>query len=106
MNNKKIMAYPPHVGEILKEEFLEPYNLSISKFAHLIGVDRAYMSKIINGNAGVSPAMALRLSKAFGVSVDLWLNLQKAYDLFDAEQKTDLSKVQIIINPNLEKQLI
>jgi antitoxin HigA-1 len=104
MNNKILMSHPPHVGEILKEEFLEPYNLSISKFAKLIGVDRAYMSKIVNGSAGVSPAMALRLSKAFGVSVDLWLNLQKAYDLFDAQQKTDLSNVQIIINPNLEKQ--
>ncbi|KYC35769.1 XRE family transcriptional regulator [Scytonema hofmannii PCC 7110] len=93
------MYDPPHIGEVLKEEFLEPYGLSISKFAELIGVNRAYMSKIINGKAGVSPAMALRLSKALNTSVGLWLNMQQQYDLWQARQSTDLSKVKVI---NLE----
>ena len=90
------MFEPPHVGQIIKEEFLEPNNISISKFSQLLGVNRAYISKIINGKAGVSPAMALRLSKALNTSVLLWLNMQQQFDLWEAKKNTDLSNVQTV----------
>ena len=92
------MFNPPHIGELLKEEFLEPNNLSISKFSELIGVNRSFVSKIINSKAGVSPAMALRLAKAFGTSITFWLNMQQDWDLWQAKTTTDLSKVRVFVN--------
>ena len=97
MSKERIQMFePPHVGQIIKEEFLEPNKISISKFAELLGVNRAYVSKIVNEQAGVSPAMALRLSKVLNTSVGLWLNMQQQYDLWQAKKNTDLTKVKML----------
>jgi antitoxin HigA-1 len=95
MSKERIQMFePPHVGQLIKEEFLEPNKISISKFAQSLGVNRAYVSKIINEQAGVSPAMALRLSIVLNTSVGLWLNMQQQYDLWEAKKNTDLTKVK------------
>ncbi|MCI7568517.1 MAG: HigA family addiction module antitoxin [Desulfovibrio sp.] len=74
-------------GEILKEMYLEPLGLSIAAFAELIGVSRKTISAIVNGRAAVSVDMALRFSRAFNTTPDLWLNLQKTVDIWNARQK-------------------
>jgi antitoxin HigA-1 len=97
MSKERIQMFePPHVGQLIKEEFLEPNKISISKFAKSLGVNRAYVSKIINEQAGVSPAMALRLAKVLNTSVSLWLNMQQQHDLWQAKKNTDLTKVKVL----------
>jgi addiction module HigA family antidote len=80
------MYNPPHPGEILRELCLEPLELSVTRAAEALGVSRKTLSAILNGRAGISPEMALRLSKAFGTSAESWLNQQVQYDLWVAEQ--------------------
>ena len=80
------MHNPPHPGEVLKELCLEPLELSVTRTAEALGVSRKTLSAILNGRAGISPEMALRLSKAFGTSAESWLNQQVQYDLWVAEQ--------------------
>ena len=83
------MHNPPHPGEILKEDYLVPLELSITEAASALGVTRQALSALINGRGGVSPEMAIRLSKAFNTSPHLWLNLQQQFDLWQAQQKVD-----------------
>lgn len=80
------MHNPPHPGEVLKELCLEPLGLSVTRAAEALGVSRKTLSAILNGRAGISPEMALRLSKAFGTSPESWLNQQMYYDLWIAER--------------------
>ena len=80
------MHNPPHPGEILKELCLGPLELSVTRTAEALGVSRKTLSAILNGRAGISPEMALRLSKAFGTSAESWLNQQVQYDLWVAAQ--------------------
>jgi addiction module HigA family antidote len=87
------MHNPPHPGEILWNLFLAPEGITISKAAQALGVTRKHLSKIVNGHAGVSPEMALRLELAFAVSAETWLGHQAAYDLWIAEQYKDQLKV-------------
>lgn len=75
---------PSHPGEILKADYLEPLELSITEAAEGLDIARKNLSAIINGKAGISPEMAIRLSEAFGTTPDLWLNLQTNYDLWKA----------------------
>ena len=81
-----LMHNPPHPGEILKELCLEPLGISITEAAEALGVSRKTLSSIINGKAGISPEMAVRLSIAFNTSSESWLNQQTQYDLWQAEQ--------------------
>ncbi|MCG7876136.1 MAG: HigA family addiction module antitoxin [Candidatus Thiodiazotropha endolucinida] len=81
-----LMHSPPHPGEIIKELCLEPLGISITEAAKALGVSRKTLSSIINGNAGISPEMAVRLSIAFNTSSESWLNQQTQYDLWEAEQ--------------------
>ncbi|MCG8045870.1 MAG: HigA family addiction module antitoxin [Candidatus Thiodiazotropha endolucinida] len=81
-----LMHSPPHPGEIIKELCLEPLGISITEAAKALGVSRKTLSSIINGNAGISPEMAVRLSIAFNISSESWLNQQTQYDLWEAEQ--------------------
>jgi len=81
-----LMHNPPHPGEILKELCLEPLGVSITEAAEALGVSRKTLSSIINGKAGISPEMAVRLSIAFNTSSESWLNQQTQYDLWRAEQ--------------------
>lgn len=80
------MFNPPHPGEILREEFVEPKNLSVTKLAEILGVSRKNLSTILNEKTGISAEMAIRLSKAFGTTPDLWIGMQKEYELFRALQ--------------------
>ena len=80
------MYNPPHPGEVLKELYL-PVGMGVSEAAKKLGVSRQTLSAIINGRAGISADMALRLSKALGTSADLWLKMQIKYDLWQAKQK-------------------
>ena len=80
------MHNPPHPGEVLRELCLEPLGLSVTDAAEALGVSRKTLSAILNGRSGISPEMAIRLSKAFGTSAESWLNQQMQYDLWVAEQ--------------------
>ena len=85
---------PPHPGEILREFCIEPLDLSVTRAAEALGVSRKTLSAILNGRAGISPEMAIRLSKAFGTSAESWLNQQVQYDLWLAEQNADELEVE------------
>jgi addiction module HigA family antidote len=87
------MFNPPHPGEVLKELCLEPLGLSVTRAAGALGVTRKTLSAILNGRAGISPEMAIRLSKAFGTSAESWLSQQAQYDLWVAEQH--MGKVRV-----------
>jgi addiction module HigA family antidote len=80
------MHNPPHPGEIIKELCLEPLGISITDAAEALGVSRKTLSTILNGRAGISPEMAVRLSIAFDTSAESWLNQQSQYELWHAEQ--------------------
>ncbi len=81
-----LMHNPPHPGEVIKELCLEPLGLTITDAAKGLGISRKTLSSILNGKAGISPEMAVRLSIAFNTSSESWLNQQSQYDLWQAEQ--------------------
>ena len=89
-----LMYNPPHPGEVLKELCLEPLGISVTEAADSLGVSRKTLSSILNGRAGISPEMAIRLSIAFDTSPESWLNQQSQYDLWQAEQNRDSLKVR------------
>ena len=82
MRNRK--RAPSHPGRIIRVDYLEPLKLTISEMANILGVSRKTGSKIVNGHGSVTPDMALRLSKAFDTTPELWLNLQVNHDLWHA----------------------
>jgi len=88
-----LMFNPPHPGEVIKELCLEPLGLSVTAAAKGLGVSRKTLSALLNGRAGVSPEMAIRLSIAFDTSAESWLNQQSQYDLWRAEQRRGDLKV-------------
>jgi len=79
------MHNPPHPGEIIKSLCLEPLGLTVTAAAKGLGVSRKTLSAILNGRAGISPEMAIRLSIAFNTSAETWLNTQLQHDLWHAE---------------------
>ena len=81
-----LMHNPPHPGEIIKELCLEPLALTVTDAAKGLGISRKTLSSILNGKAGISPEMAVRLSIAFNTSSESWLNQQTQYDLCQAEK--------------------
>jgi addiction module HigA family antidote len=87
---------PSHPGAILRAHHLEPLGLSITGAAERLGVSRKTLSKIINERGAVTPEMALRLSRGFGTSPQLWLNLQQAYDLWEAKRAKGWRQVRSI----------
>lgn len=84
---------PPHPGETVRDICLEPLGLTVTAAAKGLGVSRKALSDLVNGHAGISPDMAIRLSKAFGGSAESWLRKQMAYDLWRARQRADTIKV-------------
>jgi addiction module HigA family antidote len=80
---------PTHPGGILRRQYIEPLSLTISELANTLGVSRKTLSKIVNEHGSVTPDMALRLSKAFKTTPELWLNLQQNYDLWQASHSSD-----------------
>jgi addiction module HigA family antidote len=81
-----LMHNPPHPGEVLRELCLEPLDLTVTAAAEALGVSRKTLSAVLNGKAGISPEMAIRLSIAFDTSAESWLNQQSQYELWHAEQ--------------------
>ena len=77
---------PPHPGEVLRELCLAPLNLTVTEAARALGVSRKTLSGILNGRAGISPEMAVRLSLAFGTTAESWMNQQVQHDLWHAER--------------------
>ena len=88
------MANPPHPGAIVRRQCLEPLDLSVTEAAEGLRVTRQALSDLLNGKAGVSVDMAIRLSKAFGSSAETWLGLQTAYDLAQARPRARTMKVR------------
>jgi addiction module HigA family antidote len=88
------MHHPPHPGEILRELCLVPLNLSVTDAAASLDVSRNTLSAILNGRAGISPQMAVRLSIAFDTSAESWLQQQMQYDLWRAEQSRKQLRVR------------
>jgi addiction module HigA family antidote len=88
------MRNPPHPGRIVKQECLEPLGLSVTEAAKKLGVSRVALSEIVNERRGVSPEMAIRLSKAFGSRPEVWAGLQMQFDLAQAMKNADQIKVQ------------
>jgi antitoxin HigA-1 len=80
------MHNPPHPGEVLKTLCLDPLGITVTEAARSLGVSRKTLSGILNGRAGISPEMAVRLSIAFGTTAESWLNQQVQYDLWHAEK--------------------
>ncbi len=89
-----LMHNPPHPGEIIKELCLNPLDLTVTSAAKALGVSRKTLSQILNGHAGISPEMAVRLSIAFNTSAESWINQQGQYDLWQAEQHREQLQVQ------------
>jgi addiction module HigA family antidote len=81
---------PTHPGEMLREDFLVDYGLSVSQLAEAVGVSRQSISELLRGRLAVSPEMSLRLAKLFGNSPEFWLNAQRAVDLWDARAEWDI----------------
>ena len=75
------MKKPPHPGRIVRQDCIEPLGLTITEAAKVLGVTRQALNNVVNGKAGISPEMAVRLSKAFGGSAAMWIRLQSNYDL-------------------------
>ena len=90
------MYNPPHPGEIIKEICVEPLGLTVTKAAESLGVTRKTFSMLLNGKSGISPEMALRLSKVFGRTPEGWLRLQLQYDLWKAKQSVDIDHLEPI----------
>ncbi len=80
------MFDPAHPGEILKEEFIEELDLTITETAKALGVSRQTLTLITTQKTGVTANMAIRLAKAFDTTPDFWVNLQRNYDLAEAKQ--------------------
>jgi addiction module HigA family antidote len=89
------MKNPPHPGEILRDLYIEPLELTVTQAAAGLGVSRKTLSLLLNGHAGISPEMAVRLSKAFGRTPEGWLQLQMQYDLAQISQRAE----QIQVSP-------
>lgn len=96
------MFNPPHPGEVLREDILKPLGLSVTASARLLGVSRKSLSKIVNGQGGITPEMAIRLEMAFKPSAESWLRHQAAYDLWQTRQKVNFHISPLTGNKSIE----
>lgn len=87
------MYNPPHPGEFISATYMEPFNLSCRYLAERLNVAASTLSRVLKTQSGVSPEMALRLSKALGRSPESWLSMQNSYDLWQAKKSVKLGKV-------------
>ena len=88
---------PTHPGQIVLHEFLEPFGMTQHEAADRLGVSRVRLNQIINARRGVTPDTALRLARLFGMQAQTWLNLQLAWDLYEAMHSPDsleINKIQ------------
>ena len=98
-NTRERQIRPVHPGEMLREDFMPDFRLSVSGLAKALCVSRQSVNELIRERRAVSPEMALRLSRLFGNSAEFWLNAQRAVDLWDAEQTIgeDIERVEPLI---------
>ena len=94
-NKRQKKVRPTHPGEMLREDFLPDYGLTVSSFAKALGVSRQTVNELLRERRAVSPEMALRLSRLFGNTPEFWLNAQRAIDLRDAARNIK-SKIERI----------
>jgi addiction module HigA family antidote len=94
--NTGIKRRPTHPGEMLREDFLPDYELTVSGLAEAIGVSRQSVNELLRERRAVSPEMALRLSRLFGNTPEFWLNAQRAVDLWEAQKalRSDLRRIR------------
>lgn len=85
-NTRRRKVRPTHPGEMLREDFLPEYGLTVSSFAKALGVSRQTVNELLRERRAVSPEMALRLARLFGNTPEFWLNAQRAVDLWEAER--------------------
>ena len=97
------MKNPPHPGLSVRHDCIEPFGLTITEAAEILGVKRQTLNNLVNGKAGISPEMAIRLDKAFGGGAETWLRLQMAYDLAQARQHEAEIKVKRVVRRKLEQ---
>jgi len=90
------MHNPPHPGEFIREVYLEPNGITGRQLAAKLGVSPSTLNRVLQGNSGISPEMALRLSKALGRSPESWLAMQDNRDLWQARQTVNLDTVERI----------
>ena len=88
------MHNPPHPGEIVRHECLEPLGLTVTRAAQGLRVTRQALSDLVNEKAGISVGMSIRLSRAFGSTPETWLGMQTAYDLWQARERAKEIKVE------------
>ena len=88
------MKNPPHPGRSIRDACLEPFGLSVTEGAKVLGVTRQALNNVVNGKAAISPEMALRLAKAFGSTPETWLQMQVNYDLAQARKSESKIKVR------------
>ena len=98
--NRKIARKRTHPGELIREEYIKPLNLTVTSLAASLGVSRKTLSTIVNERAAVTPDMALRLSRAFSTTPGLWLSMQQNYDLWVVENgDSDWQQVEPVYVP-------
>jgi addiction module HigA family antidote len=97
-NKTGIKRRPTHPGEILREDFLPDYDLTVASLANAVGVSRQSINDLIRERRALSPEMALRFARLFGNSAEFWLNAQRAIDLWDAAQsiKADVARIKTL----------
>ncbi|MCP4420313.1 MAG: HigA family addiction module antidote protein [Chloroflexi bacterium] len=100
------MHNPPHPGEILRELCLEPLGISVTRAAQALDVSRKTLSAILNGRAGISPEMAIRLSLVFDTTAESWLNQQAQFDLWRVRSRQQEFKVEKLFTANSVRQKI
>ena len=88
------MKNPPHPGRSIRSACLDAVGLSVTEGARVLGVSRQTLNNVIHGKSGISPEMAIRLSKAFGSTPETWLRMQLAYDLAQARKSESKIKVR------------
>lgn len=95
-NTRQMKRRPTHPGEMLREDFMPDYELTVVGLAESVGVSRQSINELLRGRRAVSPEMALRLACLFGNSAEFWLNAQRAVDLWDATQAIghDMSRIK------------
>ncbi len=95
-NTGKRRVRPTHPGEMLREDFLPDYGLTVASLARAVGVSRQTVNELLRGRRAVSPGMALRLARLFGNTPEFWLNAQRAVDLWDAAQaiKAEVKRIK------------
>jgi addiction module HigA family antidote len=97
------MKNPPHPGLSVRHDCIEPFGLTITEAAEILGVTRQTLNNLVNSKAGISPEMAIRLDKAFGGDAEAWLQLQMAYDLAQVRQREAEIKVKRVVRRKLEE---